>query len=105
MCRSVSVNSGSGVSSCPDVLTISAAPGSRSDNSICCCLNACSYDSTSCVQLTNDELLCCNSKMDMFQITFDHTTSVAAVTVIFTRLIVSEDITVLKVLKSIGHNQ
>ena len=34
------------------------------------------------VQLTDDELLSCNSKMDMFQLKFDHTTSVVAVTVI-----------------------
>ena len=57
------------------------------------------------VQLTDDELLSCNSKMDMFQLKFDHTTSVVAVTVMFTRLIVGEDEHVLEALRSIGHNQ
>ena len=41
----------------------------------------------------------------MFSIQFDHSTSVAAITVIFTRLIVGEDEHVVNVLKSIGHNQ
>ena len=41
----------------------------------------------------------------MFSIQFDHSTSVAAITVIFTRLIVGEDKHVVQVLKSIGHKQ
>ena len=55
--------------------------------------------------LTNDELLSSKSKLDMIQIKFDHSTSVAVITVIFTRLIVGDDAHVIKVLKSIQHNQ
>ena len=68
-------------------------------------MNRCLPVCFSPVQLTDDELLSCNSKMDMFQLQFDHTTSVVAVTVIFTRLIVGEDAHVLEALRSIGHNQ
>ena len=68
-------------------------------------VNRCLPVCLSPVQLTDDELLSCNSKMDMFQLQFDHTTSVVAVTVIFTRLIVGEDAHVLEALRSIGHNQ
>ena len=57
------------------------------------------------VQLTDDELLSYNSKMDMFELKFEHNTSVVEVTVIFTRLIVGEDEHVLEALRSIGHNQ
>ena len=72
----------------------------------CCCLTVCSHDSNLCCnQLSNDELISCGSKLDMFSIKFDHSTSVAAITVIFTRLIVGEDKHVVQVLKSIGHNQ
>ena len=72
----------------------------------CCCLTVCPHDSNLCCdQLTHDEQLSCSSKLDMFQIKFDHSTSVAAITVIFTRLIVGEDLHVVKVLKLIGHNQ
>ena len=55
--------------------------------------------------LTDDELLSSKSKLDMIQIKFDHSTSVAVITVIFTRLIVGDDAHVIKVLKSIQHNQ
>ena len=41
----------------------------------------------------------------MCQLKFDHTTSVVAVTVIFTRLIVGEDEHVIKALRLMGHNQ
>ena len=64
---------------------------------VCCCF--------SCVQLTNEKLLCCSSKLDMIQIVFDHITSVATVTVVFTWLIVSEDQHVTKALVLIGHSQ
>ena len=36
---------------------------------------------------------------------FDHAILIVAVTVVFTRLIVSEDNLVIEILKSIGHNQ
>ena len=78
----------------------------RVNKNNCCCLHVCSLDSNLCCNhLTNDELISCNSKLDMFSIQFDHSTSVAAITVIFTRLIVGEDEHVVNVLKSIGHNQ
>ena len=41
----------------------------------------------------------------MMQIKFDHTTSVVVVSVVFTRFIISEDLFVLNILKSIGRNQ
>ena len=76
---------------------------SCNNNNRLCVDDVCLIDSP--VQLTNDELLCCNSKMDMCQLKFDHTTSVVAVTVVFTRLIVGEDQHVIEALRSIGHNQ
>lgn len=76
---------------------------------------SCSDDPDNCIvcldkdssgsQLTNDELLRCDSKLDSIRIIFDRTTSVAAVTVVFTRHLVSEDQHVIKVLKLIGDSQ
>ena len=67
--------------------------------------NVCRASVDCCLPLTNDELLSCGRKCDMIQIKFDHATSIVAVTVVFTRLIVGEDDLVLEILKSIGHNQ
>ena len=58
-----------------------------------------------CLPLTDDEILSCARKCDMIQMKFDHATSIVAVTVVFTRLIVGEDNLVIEILKSIGHNQ
>ena len=44
-------------------------------------------------------------KCDTILIKFDHATSIAAVTVVFTRLIVGQDEEVIDILKSIGHNE
>ena len=76
---------------------------------------SCSDDPDNCIvcldkdssgsQLSNDELLRCSSKLDLIRIIFDQTTSVAAVTVVFTRHLVSEDQHVIKVLKLIGDSQ
>ena len=51
-----------------------------------------------------DELVCCDRKCDLIQISFDHTTSVAAIAVVFTRMIVGEDNCCVNVLRPIGHN-
>ena len=68
-----------------------------------CVVDVCLLESP--VQLTHDELLCCNSKMDMCQLKFDHTAYVVAVAVMFTQLIVGEDQHVIEALRSMGHNQ
>jgi len=52
----------------------------------------------------NDELVFCDRKCDLIQISFDHTTLVAAIAVVFTRMIVGEDNCCVNVLRSIGHN-
>ena len=44
-------------------------------------------------------------KCDTILIKFDHVTSITAVTVMFTRLIVGQDKEVIDILKSIGHNE
>ena len=75
----------------------------NNNNNRSCVVDVCLPESP--IQLTNDELLCCSSKLDMCQLKFDHTTSVVAVTVIFTRLIVGEDEHVIKALRLMGHNQ
>ena len=53
---------------------------------------------------SDDELVCCDQKCDLIQISFDHTTSVAAIAVVFTRMIVGEDNCCVNILRSIGHN-
>ena len=45
-----------------------------------------------------------NRKCDLFQISFDHTTSLASISVVFTRMIVGEDECSVGVLRDIGHN-
>ena len=52
----------------------------------------------------NDDLICGNRKCDLIQISFDQTTSVAAIAVVFTRMIVGEDNCCVNVLREIGHN-
>ena len=54
----------------------------RYNNNRSCVVDVCLPESP--VQLTNDELLCYSSKLDMCQLKFDHTTSVVAVTIVFT---------------------
>jgi len=66
-----------------------------------CCLP----DADCCLPLTNDGILSGGRKCDMIQMKFDHATSIVAVTVVFTQLIVGEDTQVIEILKSIGHNQ
>ena len=68
------------------------------NNVVCCSSVDC------CLPLTDDEILSCGRKMDMIQMKFDHATLIVAVTVVFTRLIVSEDNLVIEIIKSIGHN-
>ena len=50
------------------------------------------------------DLILGNRKCDLIQISFDQTTLVAAIAVIFTRMIVGEDECSVKVLRDIGHN-
>jgi len=56
------------------------------------------------VQQDPNDLILGNRKCDLIQISFDQTTSVAAIVVIFTRMIVGEDECSVKVLRDIGHN-
>ena len=64
-----------------------------------------SHDAICYVQLTNDDILYGNSEIYMSQIAFDYSIIFASVTVVFTRLIVSEDKYVIVVLTLIGHIQ
>jgi len=66
--------------------------------------NVVCHSSVCCLPLTNDEILSCARKCDMIQMKFDHATSIVAVTVVFTQLIVGEDNLVIEILKPIGHN-
>ena len=63
------------------------------------------HDSNPSVALNiNDEYFCCDRKCDMIQITFDHTTSVVSIAVVFTRMIVGKDNCCVNVLRLIVHN-
>ena len=55
--------------------------------------------------MTNDDIASCSRKLDVIQITFDHTTSTAAISIVFTRMKVGGDIECMHVLKSISHNK
>ena len=56
-------------------------------------------------ELTIDDIASCSRKLDVIQILFDHTTSTAAISIVFTRMKVGGDIQCKHVLKSVSHNQ
>ncbi len=56
-------------------------------------------------ELTYDDIASCIMKLDVIQIIFDHTTSTAAISIVFTRMKVGGDIECMHVLKSISHNK
>ena len=49
-------------------------------------------------------IFCCDRKCDMIQITFDRTTSIASIAVVFTCMIVGNDNCCVNVLRLIGHS-
>ena len=55
--------------------------------------------------LTNDHIASYSRKLDMIKILFDHTTSTAAISIVFTRMKVGGDIKCKHVLKSVSHNK
>ena len=53
--------------------------------------------------LTNDDIASCRRKLDVIQIIFDHTTSTAAISIVFNHIKVGGDIECKHVLKSVSH--